>query len=129
MGVLDLGGRSPRRAAGERAVVGGLAGVEPGPQVALLGAGQPGHGGRVAGVLLDQGQRLQHRVVQVGGDVGALLGADPLGALGGEVGGEPETHGPTTMASPATPSSAGDQRCRGPTPSWPVAQREDDAAR
>ncbi len=45
--------------------------------------------GAVVGVLLDQGQGLEHRVVQVRGDVGALLGAHPLGALVAEVGGEP----------------------------------------
>ena len=83
----------PRRphaqGAGHRALVGRVAGVQPGPQVALLGAGQPRHGRAVAGVLLDQRERLQHRVVQVGGHVGTLLGAHPLGPLRGQVGGQP----------------------------------------
>ena len=47
-------------------------------------------GGPSCGVLLDQREGLQHRVVQVRGDVGALLGADPLRPLVGQVGGEPE---------------------------------------
>ena len=50
--------------------------VQPGAQLALLAAGQPGDLARLVGVALDQRQRLQHRVVQVRGDVGPLLGAD-----------------------------------------------------
>ena len=71
------------------------------PQVALLRPGQAGDGGGVAGVLLDQGEGLQHGVVEVGGHVGALLGAHPLLALGGQVGGEPED-----------PRPDHDRRCR-----------------
>src|SRR3712207_6925347 len=37
---------------------------------------------RSVGVPLDEGEGLQHRVVQVGGDGGPLLGPDPGGALG-----------------------------------------------
>ena len=62
---------------------------EPCPQLALLAPGQLRDLARVAGALLHQGQRLQHRVVQVGGELGALLGADPLGPLAGEVAAEP----------------------------------------
>jgi hypothetical protein len=40
-------------------------------------------------LLLDQGQRLQHRVVQVRGHVGALLGPDALGPLRVQVTGQP----------------------------------------
>ena len=105
MGVLDRG-RDPAQGAGDGALVGGLAGVQPGPQVALLGAGQPGDGGAVVGVLLDQGQRLEHRVVQVRGDVGALLGADPLGPLVAQVGGEPVDPRPDHDARPTMVSSA-----------------------
>ena len=115
MGVLDLGGGRAQRA-GQAALVGGLADVEPRAQVALLRPGQPGHGGRVVGALLDQRQGLQHRVVQVGGDVGPLLGADPLLALGVEVGGEPEhprpDHERRARPRPAAPRP-------GPTLAWP----------
>ena len=45
---------------------------------------------RVVGALLDERQRLQHRVVQVGGDLGALLRADALGALGRQAADEPQ---------------------------------------
>ena len=87
MAVFHRGSDATERGP-EGALVGGLAGVQPGAQVALLGAGEPRHRGSVAGVLLDQGQRLQHRVVQVRREVGALLGAHALGSLGGEVGGQ-----------------------------------------
>src|SRR4051794_40902401 len=63
VGVLDPRRRAAQRA-GRGALVGGLPGVEPGAQVALLGAGQPGDHGAVGGVLLDEGERLEHRVVQ-----------------------------------------------------------------
>ena len=56
--------------------------VQPGAQLALLPAGERGDLARVVGALLHQRERLQHRVVQVGGDLGALLRADALGALG-----------------------------------------------
>ena len=81
---LHVGGHLLERA-GERGRVGVVGLEQPLAQVALLRARQPGHRGGVVGVLLDQRQRLQHRVVQVGGHVGALLGAHPLGALGAEV--------------------------------------------
>ena len=51
------------------------------PQRAFLGAGQPGHLARVVRVALDQGERLQHRVVHVRGELGALLRPDPLAPL------------------------------------------------
>ena len=66
------------------------AGIQPRAQLALLGAGQLGHRGRVAGLALDQGEGLQHGVVQVGGDVGALGGAGQLGLLVAQVGPEPQ---------------------------------------
>ena len=77
--------------------------------------------GGVAGVLLDQREGLQHRVVQVRGHVGALLGADPLGALLGQVAGEPEqTQGPIIDA-PArrTAEQRRDHARRGPRATWP----------
>ena len=83
--------------------------VQPGPQVALLGAGEPGDRGGVVGVLLDQGQRLEHRVVQVGGQVGPLLGAHPLRPLGGQVGGEPVDPGPQDDGQPDDTDAGRDQ--------------------
>ena len=53
---------------------------QPGAQLALLAARQAHRLGLVAGAL-DQRQGLQHRVVQVRGHLGALLGADPLAPL------------------------------------------------
>ena len=58
---------------------------QPGAQLALLSAGELGDLARVAGPLLHQGQGLQNRVVEVGGQLGALLGADALRAFAGEV--------------------------------------------
>ena len=108
--VLDLGGRASAARPPRLRLVGGLAGVQPRPQVALLRAGQPGDGGRVVGALLDQGQGLQHRVVQVRGDVGPLLGADPLLALGAEVGGQPEHPRADHEGQPGDAEQPGDQR-------------------
>ncbi len=62
---------------------------EPRSQLALLAPRQLRDVGRVVGAALDEGQRLQHRVVQVRGQLGPLLGADPLRALGREAAGEP----------------------------------------
>ena len=64
--------------------LGPAAAVEPRAQLALLPPGQRGHLlGR--GRPLDHGQRLQHRVVQVRGDLRPLLRSDPLPALLGEL--------------------------------------------
>jgi hypothetical protein len=92
--VLDLGrGRSQRRGQILLALLVpgcGLAGspaggrpVEPAAKLTLAAARQPHDLGGVAGPLLDQRQHLQHRVVQVGHDRGALLGAHAGGAFAG----------------------------------------------
>ena len=54
--------------------VGGLcvARVEPGSQLAFLGEGDGAHAGGILGRGPDQGECLEHGVMQVGGDVGAL---------------------------------------------------------
>ena len=83
--VRDLGDRG-----GERRLRALRPGVQPRPQLALLGAGQPGDGGGVAGLALDEGEGLQHRVVQVGGDVGALGGAGGGHLLAPQVAPQPQ---------------------------------------
>ena len=57
-----------------------LLAVQPGPQLALLAAGQLLDGLGIVGLPLDQGQGLQHRVMQVRGHVGPGVGADLLRA-------------------------------------------------
>ncbi len=81
--VFDLGrGRHQRRLDRGR-VDRGLA-VQPRPQFALLSPGQGGHRLRVLRLPLNQGKGLQHRVVQVGGHVGARVGEHLLFANGGQ---------------------------------------------
>ena len=46
--------------------------VEPRAQFAFLGERDGAHAGRVLGGGADQSEGLEHRVVQVSGDVGAL---------------------------------------------------------
>ena len=55
--------------------------VEPGPQLPLLAAGQRQGLAGAVGVALDERQGLEHRVVQVGGHLRALLRPDALAAL------------------------------------------------
>ncbi len=75
--ALDLGDgvaqRGGERLTGEL----GLAG-HPGAQRMLLTAGETGHGGGIVRVALDEGQRLQDGVVQVGGEALALVLAGRL---------------------------------------------------
>ena len=65
-------------------------GVQPVAQLALLGPGQLGHLGGVAGLALDQGEGLQHRVVQVRRDLGPLDLAHPQRPLALEVAPQPQ---------------------------------------
>ena len=85
--VRDLGDRG-----GEALLGAARAGVQPAPQLTLLGAGEAGHLGGVVGLALDQGEGLQDGVVQVSGDVGPLGLPDPFGLLVAE--GVPEPDGP-----------------------------------
>ena len=89
VGVLDLDRGALQRRRDPGAVRRLAAAAEPGPQLALLAAGEVRDLARVVGALLHQGQRLQDGVVEVGAELGALLGADPRVALGGEVAAQP----------------------------------------
>ena len=80
VGLLDLGG-DLLHGGGEGHGRAGGRGVEPAAELALLRAGEPGDLARVVGGLADEGEGLQHRVVDVRGDVGALLLADVLAPL------------------------------------------------
>ena len=89
VGALDLAGHRLQRG-GEPVVVALRGRRQPRAQLALLAAGQRGHLARVVGALLHERERLQHRVVEVRGHLGALLRADALRALGGQRAHEPE---------------------------------------
>ena len=58
---------------------------QPGPQLALLGPGQAHHVLGIVGRALDERQRLEHRVVDVGRHLRPLLGQRTRLALGDEV--------------------------------------------
>jgi hypothetical protein len=84
VGLFDLLGGELERG-GERVarlLCGGPAPAQPVAQLALLATGEGGNRLGIARALLDEGERLKHRVVQVGSHLGALLRADALGALG-----------------------------------------------
>ena len=113
---------------------------QPVAQLALLAARQAGHLARVVGALLDQRERLQDRVVQVGGQLGALLLADARGALGGQAAREAHDPGPeqqarVIVATIATAPIALPRLCSTPTLCRTTAdgerhqQRADDEAR
>jgi hypothetical protein len=88
--VLRLGGRQLERGLEGRALAERAAAVEPRAQLALLAAGERGDVARVVGLALHQRERLQDGVVQVRGELGALLRAHALGALVGEPAHEPD---------------------------------------
>ena len=94
----------------------GTVGVEPGPQLALLGAGQAGDSGGLVGALANEGEGLQDRVVQVSGDVGALglahfsgagLGQRPVGAQPQWSQDEPDADDESNAGQGARQQSAG----------------------
>src|SRR5690625_1787611 len=82
--VLHLAGNLAQRGS-HRVPGGGPVGIQPLAQLALLCSGQPCHLVGVLGAGADERERLQHRVVQVGGDVGALRLPRSSGAFGAEV--------------------------------------------
>ena len=86
--VLDLLGRRPDRAR-ERGLAARALLEQPRAQLAFLAAGQRGDLARVVGALLHQGEGLKDRVVKVGRQLGPLLRADALGALGRQVAAHP----------------------------------------
>src|SRR3546814_9859857 len=79
--------------------------VEPGPQLALLAASEGAGAARSLGPL-DESEGLQHGVVEVGGDLGALLGADALATLDAQVATEAED----PRAEQETDADAGDRK-------------------
>ncbi len=117
---LDFG-RFPADGLGDFAFLRLLGVVEPLAQFAFLGAGQGEHLRGVLGALLDQCEGLQHRVVQVRGDVGAFGGAHPVGAFGDVV--APETQPPREQHQ----GQARDHRHRDGQPGEQFAQSDDAA--
>ena len=90
MQFLDLGGRGLHRV-GERSCRRGFAiGIEPRPELPLLAPREPAC---VARLLLNERERLQHRIVHARGEVGAFLAAHALGAFGIALANEPERPG------------------------------------
>ena len=109
-GVLRLDvGRHLLQRSREGRRVGGVGLEQPLAQVALLRPREAGDGGGVVGVLLDQREGLQHRVVQVRGHVGALLGAHALGPLRAEVVDEPQRPWADDDGEAEQPEQARDQ--------------------
>ena len=82
--VLDAG-RYVLQSRTHRTVRRGALLIQPFAQLAFLLAGQREDHGRVVAVQLDQRQRLQHAIVQMGGHVGALLLALLQRAFGAEI--------------------------------------------
>ena len=87
--LLDLGTEGVQRGGQVLVTIGGRATGQPFAEFAFLQAGQGRDLPGIVGPLLDQGQGLEDRVVEVGGQVGSLLGADPFGAFGREVADQP----------------------------------------
>ncbi len=98
IGVLDLGGGGPDGVGQVADRVGVGRRVEHRPQGSLLPPGEPDDLPRRLGVALDQRERLQHRIVEVRGEGGALLAADALTSLFGQ------------LRRHADPPRSGDQR-------------------
>src|SRR5262245_39365764 len=78
--VLHLLGHSLGRG-GEVVAIVRLPAVEPCAQLPVGAAGERAYGPRVVGSLVDKRERLEHRIMQVGGDLGPLLGARPGSSL------------------------------------------------
>ena len=88
---LDL--PDPLGERGHLGVTGGAPLEQPGAQLALLRAGELHDRLRVVGAALDERERLQHRVVHPGGDVGPLLRPRPRLPLEQQVAGDPQPPG------------------------------------
>ena len=67
--------------------------VQPAAQFPFLGPGKGHHPSRVIGAL-HQGERLEHRIVEMGGHLGSFLLTDPLGPLPPEI--ASQSHQPRT---------------------------------
>ena len=108
--LLDVGRRGRERRDERGAVVAERPrGVEPAAQLPLLAPSERGDATRLARVTLDERERLQHRVVDARGDVGALVRADPRGALGVALEREPPEPGPADEQQRARHGARGEQ--------------------
>ena len=94
--LVDHGLQGSRRRGGRRV---GVA-VQPLAQLGLLPAGQRDRAPRVVGRALDEGESLQHRVVQVGRHRLAFVEADALAPLGGDSCATLASHGPSSTVTP-----------------------------
>ena len=83
--------------------------VEPASQLPLLAPGQRGDATRLTRVTLDERERLQHRVVDAGSDVGALVRPDARGALGIALEREPPQQRPADKQQSARHGAGGEQ--------------------
>ena len=106
--VFNLGGRGFD---GFGKLAGFVAGVpvQPAPQFALLRAGQPDDVVLIAGAALDQREGLEHGVVEVGGDLGTLGGADTPRSLGFQVPPELQAPGQQHEGHPAEHGHGGQE--------------------
>src|SRR3954452_23073681 len=114
VGLLDLGGRS-LEGSRQLPAVGCCWPVEPGPQLALLAAGEPPDLTRVIRGFLDQRERLQNRVVHVGRGLRPLLGPDPLPPLVAQIRRHPEPERGGQHGKPGDDDRGGDQALPGGT--------------
>ena len=98
--TLDATGHGVDRVTQPRTGKGWRAPVEPRPQLTLLGARQAGHLTRGRGAL-DEGERLEHRVVEVRGHLSPLLGPHPRVALLDQLARDAPYPWPTDQRQPA----------------------------
>ena len=99
-------------------------GVEPAAQLALLAACERGDALRLVGVALDERERLEHRVVDARGDVGALLAADPRARSASRSSASRQSQRPGDEEEPAGDGARREER-RGRIP---AAGQQDDGA-
>ena len=79
---------------------------QPAAQLALLHAREPHDLARIVGAPLHERERLQHGVVEVRGDLGALVGTDALAPLADELVHQLPHPGPMINAKPTSTTAA-----------------------